>query len=89
MDIETNLGPLNALTERSCLSIHYQIIRIRNKFDYFKNNFLDFDILYFTETKFAAEITYDSWSLAGFVNIIIIKDHTNHSASFIFWFHPF
>ncbi len=54
-DIELNPGPTN--DSGGCLSIMHQNIRsIRNKMDYIKDNFLDFDILCFTETHLSVDI---------------------------------
>ena len=54
-DIEMNPGPD---TFNSSLSIlHSNIRSIRNKLDYITENFLDFDILSFTESHLDANIT--------------------------------
>ncbi len=54
-DIESNPGPDN--DNPGCLSIIHQNIRsIRNKMDYIKSNFVDFDIICFTETHLSIDI---------------------------------
>ncbi len=48
-DVEPNPGPYSELDK--CFSvIHLNIRSIRNKIDYIKNNFTDFDVMCFTET---------------------------------------
>ena len=47
-DIEQNPGPPNFLSDLSVL--HLNIRSIRNKMEYIIDNFLDFDILCFSET---------------------------------------
>ena len=49
LDIELNPGPQHAIADLSVT--HLNIRSIRNKFDYIIENFLDFNILCFTESK--------------------------------------
>ncbi len=75
-DVETNPGPFNDI---GCLSILHQNIRsIRNKFDYVKDNFLDFDIICFTETHLTTDIDSLSLQLDGF-DKLFRKDLSAHS----------
>ena len=53
-DIEMNPGPNNINNSLSIL--HSNIRSIRNKFDYLTENFLDFDILCFSESHLDANI---------------------------------
>ena len=82
-DIELNAGPSH-VTPRECnLSIFHQNIRsIRNKFEYIRDNFLDFDIICFTETKLSGDIINKSLSLEGH-DCIFRKDNTNHSGGLL------
>ena len=64
-DIEENPGPI--LGHENCLSLLHQNIRgIKNKLDFIVDNFLDYDILCFTETKLNSIISDDSLQLQGF-----------------------
>ena len=46
-DVELNPGPNSATNLTSCLSVVHQNIRsILNKFEYIKDNMLDYDILF-------------------------------------------
>lgn len=63
-DIELNPGPFG--TERCLSIIHQSIGSMRNKFDFIRNHYLDFDILCFTETHLAANIHDDTLKLEGF-----------------------
>lgn len=77
-DIESNPGPENAT-----LSIFHQNIRsIRNKFEYIKDNFLDYDILCFTETKLSFDINNDMLKLEGY-DTIYRKDNTAFSGGLL------
>ena len=51
-DIETNTGPY--IVNNSLSILHSNIRSICNKLDYITENFLDFDILYFTESHLDA-----------------------------------
>ena len=80
-DIELNPGPNN--NEAHCLSIFHQNMRsMRNKLDYIKDSFLDFDILCFTETHLTNVILNDSLIFDGF-NSIHRKDSTSHSGGLL------
>ena len=67
-DIETNPGPLiTHKNEADCLSIlHLNTRSIRHKLDYIKENFLDFDVLCFTETHLTNDVTNEYVELEGF-----------------------
>ncbi|MCG7883380.1 MAG: hypothetical protein JAY96_17510 [Candidatus Thiodiazotropha endolucinida] len=67
-DVETNPGPILGNSEdANCLSIlHLNIRSIRHKLDYIKDNFLDLDVLCFTETHLTHDITDDFIKLEGF-----------------------
>ena len=54
-DIEMNPGP--NIINNSLSILHSNIRSIRKKFDYITENFLDFDILCFTESHLDANIT--------------------------------
>lgn len=76
-DIETNPGPNNQ--NDACLSIIHQNIRsIRNKIDFIKDNFNDFEILCFTETHLTNTIKDDQIFLDGY-RCLYRKDNTAHS----------
>ena len=66
-DIEMNPGPNNINNSLSIL--HSNIRSIRNKFDYLTENFLDFDILCFSESHLDANITTESLIMSGNFNL--------------------
>ena len=81
-DVEKKPGPN---TFDSCLSVFHQNIRsIRNKFDYIKTNFLDYDIVCFTESKLSFDIPNDSLHLDGF-DKMYRKDNTTHSGGLLIY----
>lgn len=45
---------------------HQNITNIRNKMEYIRTHFLDFDIICFTETKLSPELTDDLFRLHRF-----------------------
>jgi len=66
-----------------CLSLLHQNIRgIRNKLDFIVDNFLDYDILCFTETKLNSIIPDDVLQLQGF-NYFFRKEVSSHSSGFL------
>ncbi len=80
-DIERNPGP--NITEYNCFSIMHQNIRsIRNKLEFIKNNFLDYDMLCFTETHLSVEINDTALQLDGF-DKMYRKDNNSHSGGFL------
>ncbi len=80
-DIESNPGP--GFENIPCLSVIHQNIRsIRNKMDYIKDNYLDFDVLCFTETHLSDTFIDDQLSLDGF-NQIYRKDVNSHSGGLL------
>ena len=82
-DIEMNPGPD---TINSSLSfLHSNIRSIRNKFDYITENFLDFDILCFTESHLDANITTDSLCMSSKYDIPYRKDRTNHGGGLLMY----
>jgi hypothetical protein len=82
-DIETNPGPNNQ--NDACLSIIHQNIRsIRNKIDFIKDHFNDFEILCFTETHLTNTIKDDQIFLDGY-RCLYRKDNTAHSGGIIIY----
>ena len=81
-DVELNPGP-NMTLQHSTISIFHQNIRsIRNKFDYIKSNFLDYDILCFTESKLSVDIHDNTIMLEGF-DKFYRKDNSSFSGGLI------
>ena len=75
-DIETNRGP--ATLHHGSLSIlHSNIRSIRNKLDFIKEHFLDFNILSFTETHLDTDVSTESILFEHF-DSPYRKDRTNH-----------
>ena len=80
-DVETNPGPENA---HNCLSIfHCNIRSIRNKLDYIRDNFLDFDILCFTESHLNNFVDTSSLLLSDKYSEPYRKDRTNHGGGLL------
>ena len=82
-DIEMNPGPD---TINSSLSIlHSNVRSIRNKFDCITENFLDFDILCFTESHLDANVTTESLIMSSKYYIPYRKDRTNHGGGLLMY----
>ena len=79
--IEQNPGPLNFLSDLSVL--HLNIRSIRNKMEYIIDNFLDFDILCFSETHLDSQIATESLLLSDSFDIPYRKDRTNHGGGLL------
>lgn len=75
-DVESNPGPSNA--EHSVSLLHHSSRSIRNKIEYIIDNFLDFDILCFTETHLDNNILTDNLILDIKYDKPYRKDRTNH-----------
>ena len=58
--------------------IHSNIRSIRNKLEFIKNNFLDYNILCFTETHLDANIDSNALLLSDDFDLPYRKDRTNH-----------
>ena len=78
-DVELNPGPIMADTQHiGALSlIHLNIRSIRNKFDFVTDNFLDFDILCFTESHLDDTVDSESVFIESFS--VYRKDRSAHS----------
>ena len=63
-DVEANPGPNSASYSISIL--HLNIRSIRQKFEFIKENFLDYDILCFTESHLSEDISTESLLLDNF-----------------------
>ncbi len=84
-DIETNPGPTtntNRLSNASLSIAHLNIRSIRNKLEYIKDNYLDFDVLCFTETHLTDIIDNNMIILEEF-NTIYRKDNSAHSGGLL------
>ncbi|MCG7867669.1 MAG: hypothetical protein JAY74_15080 [Candidatus Thiodiazotropha taylori] len=80
-DVEQNPGPD---TDGSVISIlHCNTRSIRNKLDYIRANFLDFEILCFTETHLDFTIPTDSLLLHDTYDPPYRKDRTNHGGGIL------
>ena len=82
-DVESNPGPSNF---KNCLSIcHCNIRSIRNKLEFITDNFLDFDILCFTETHLNEYVSNDSLLLSDKYSTPYRKDRTNHGGGLLIY----
>jgi len=76
-DVETNPGPVHASVD--VLSIlHLNIRSLRNKIEFIYDNFLDFDILCFTETHLDDRVSDESLQISEKFGSLYRKDRTNH-----------
>lgn len=80
-DIELNPGPLNS--ENAISILHSNIRSIRNKIDFIQENFLDFEILCFTETHLDNSVSLDSLFLSLSYDEPYRKDRTNHGGGIL------
>ena len=74
-DIETNPGPAT-LHQGSLSILHSNIRSVRNKLDYIKKQFLDFNIICLTETHLDIGVSTDSLMLENY-DSPYRKDRTN------------
>ena len=82
-DIESNPGPDSPNT--SCFSILHQNIRsIRSKMDFIKSNFIDFDVLCFTETHLSNEVN-DDFLVIDDHEFMFRKDNSSHLGGFLMY----
>ena len=81
-DVEKNPGPVRNENIATLSILHQNIRSIRHKFEYIKDNFLDFDILCFTETKLTDAINEDFLKLESF-NSIYRKDNSANSGGLL------
>ena len=86
-DVELNPGPI-ATPQISTISIFHQNIRsLRNKLEYIKTHFTDYDILCFTESKLSIDIPDNTILLDGF-DKFYRKDNSSHSGGLITYISP-
>lgn len=86
-DIHENPGPdFDQTDQGNSLSVlHLNVRSIRNKFEFIKDNFSDFDILCFTETHLTNTIMTDDLYLDGFQKVIFRKDVSAHSSGLLIY----
>ena len=80
-DIELNPGP--DLNDGSVSILHCNTRSIRNKLDYIRDNFLDFEILCFTETHLDFTVPTDTILLSDSYDTPYRKDRTNHGGGIL------
>ena len=78
-----NPGPYNINNSLSIL--HSNIRSIHNKFDYITENFLDFDILCFSDANITTESS-KSRIMSSKYDIPYRKDRTNHGGGLLMYF---
>jgi hypothetical protein len=83
-NVEINPGPSTDVQTSSLSILHVNIRSIRNKIEYIKDNYLDYDILCFTETHLSATINNELLKLDGF-STMYRKDRTNHSSGLLIY----
>ena len=81
-DIERNPGPSEIPQDLAIA--HLNIRSIRNKLDYIRDNFLDFDILCFSETHLDDLVPLELLKLENF-DEPYRKDRTNHGGGVLMY----
>ena len=80
-DVEINPGPSDT---PHCLSVlHSSIRRIRNKVNYIKDIFLEFNVLCFTETHLDSNVSTNDVLLIQNYDSLYRKDRTNHGGGIL------
>ncbi|MCG8078095.1 MAG: hypothetical protein JAY75_17890 [Candidatus Thiodiazotropha taylori] len=82
-DIEPNPGPATSYNG-SITILHSNIRSLRNKLNFIKETFLDFNILAFTESHLDASVTTENILLEQF-DTPYRKDRTNHGGGVIIY----
>ena len=83
-DVETNPGPSNDVQTSSLSILHLNIRSIRNKYEFIKDNYLDCDILCFTESHLSDNVNDELLILEGF-STFYRKDKTNHASGLLIY----
>ena len=82
-DVELNPGP-NVSDRTSLLSLlHCNIRSIRNKLNFIRDEFLDFNVLCFTETHLNESFTQENLYLSDSFDEPYRKDRTNHGGGIL------
>ena len=79
-DVERNPGP--ELFNHTLFVLHQNIRSIRNKFEYIKDTFMDYDILTFTETHLDGNVCIDDILIENY-DKPYRKDRTCHGGGFL------
>ena len=83
LDVEINPGPQNMKSDLSIL--HFNVRSIRNKLDYIKDNFLDFNILCFSETHLDHQVPVSDLIIGSAYDEPYRKDRTNHGGGLLLY----
>ena len=83
-DVEINPGPSTTDGTRSISVLHLNIRSLRNKIEFIKDHFIEYDILCFTETHLSDTVTDDLLFIEGF-SIFYRKDRTNHASGIMIY----
>ena len=81
-DVERNPGPI---PEQTLSVFHLNIRSIRNKIEYLKDNFTDFDILCFTETHLDIAVSYESLLISNCYSKPYRKDRNMHGGGLLMY----
>lgn len=82
-DIERNPGPSTHANGNIISILHCNVRSIRRKLDHIRDNFLDFDILCFTETHLDEDVSDEFLCLSDGFDIPYRKDRTNHGGGLL------
>ena len=83
-DVEINPGPSTTADTQSISVLHLNIRSLRNKIEFIKDHFIEYDILCFTETHLSDTVTDDLLFIEGF-SIFYRKDRTNHASGIMIY----
>ena len=83
-DVEINPGPSTDIQTSSLSIVHLNIRSIRNKIEFIKDSYLDYDILCFTESHLSDNVNDEMIILEGF-STFYRKDKTNHASGLLIY----
>ena len=81
-DVEINPGPI---PENTLSALHLNIRSIRNKIEYLRDNFTDFDILCFTETHLDVAVSFESLLISNCYSKPYRKDRNMHGGGLLMY----
>ena len=82
-DVQLNPGPISQENAFLLSILHCNVRSIRNKLDFIRNEFLDFNIICFTETHLNYIITNDFLDLSDSFDEPYRKDRTSHGGGIL------
>ena len=84
-DVELNPGPAQHASDYTLSLLHCNIRSIRHKLEYIRDNFIDFNVLCFTETHLDHSILDNEIHLTSVFDVPYRKDRTNHGGGILLY----